>query len=328
MNLVRIGIVITLLSGCTQGIRTRRLLGPDHYVTPRTPTGEHALVVAATGWDDETPRTYRPPSQFERAGVVWIRPMVLTDRGWIQVRALHPDSTLRLYLRPTGLERGGFRPLTARSGTLGGELDTALRFFDAGPLGSEPRRINIADLQSPYAGDRLSHGDLLLVEVGPPGSEPERYLFRARDFGWRTRLGASLMIRAPLRSTEELPSPALMVNVALGYRFRTRQPVLEFLGERMTLVAGVGVGSAALESVSGPLDEQLQGAFNALLVGGGIEMFEFLSVQAIVNPRAPFRRDIRTEWTLGAGFDAVQFSRFFADAGARLFRDSPLREDR
>ena len=309
-------------------MRARRLLGPDRYVTPATRTGHHAAVVVASGWADEAAAPYLPPEAFAADQQSWIAPVVLTDRGWIEIHAHDPLSTLRVYSRSTGLDRRGFRPVVSRGGTLSGRTPTALRFLPRGPLGPSPLRLFVADLQNIHAGDRLEHGDLLLLEIGPPGAEPERYLFSTRDFGWHTRTGSSLLVRFPLSdAVDTSPTPALTLSMAVGYRYRSRRPALEFLGERVRLVGSIGVGSSILQT-SGPLDQQLQVAFNALLAGGGIELFEIVSVQLLANAQAPFRNDLDANWTLAAGFDAVQFSRFFANAGARLLRDHPLSEDR
>lgn len=318
------------LTACGTPLRARRLLGPDHYVVPDSPTGRHATVEITSGWAAEAAVPYRPEVAFVHEGVRWIRPVVLTDLGWIRIDPASEAVQLRIFVRSTGLDRGGFRQLHATSGTLGGRLPTTIRYLPSGPLGDAPLRLDVADLQNVYAGERLRHGDLLLLQIGPPGVEPERYLFRTREFGLHTRTGAGLLVRVPLPGTPSHapPSPALTLSMAVGYRYRSRSPLWEFLGERVRLVGSVGVGATVLDDVEGPLDEQLQGVFGAMLVGGGIELFESVSVQILANASAPFRADLSADWTLAAGFDAVQFGRFFADAGARLLREHPLSQDR
>ncbi|MBX2800603.1 MAG: hypothetical protein KTR31_23185 [Myxococcales bacterium] len=289
---------------------------------PHAPVGEQADVTVWSGWTGDVPRPYEAPVAFEQDGQQWVRPTVLADRGWISVQPKAPEVAVRVYARSTGLDKRGFRRVEYRAGTLEGRVPTAMRFMPRGPLGAEPLRLDVEDLQNPYLGDRLTHGDLLLLEVGPDGQEPERYLFTTREFGWRTRTGAGLLLRFPQAT------PAITLSLAVGYRYRTKSPVWDFLGERMMLVGSVGVGSSELSDVSGPLQEQLLGAFDALLVGGGIEWFEFLSVQVLMNAAAPFDDDVRPGLTVAAGFDAVQAAKFFADAGARLLREHPMREER
>ena len=329
-NVLLLLLVMVLATGCAVGTRARRVLGPDHYVFPDEAQGRHAQVLVHSGWQGEDFVPYAPHVAFEHEGERWLRPVVVNDRGQITVVPRHDGVGVSLYARGTGLSRRGFRPVIARTGTLAGHVPRAVRWLPSEPL-SGVYTLDIADLQNPWSGDALRHGDLLLLELSSPGERTERYVFDARRFGFRTRLGAGLLVRVPLQvrdDQEAQASPALTVSLSLGYRFRTQDPVWEFIGERITIVGSAGVGSTVLESVSGPLDEQLQGAFDSLLLGGGLEFFDFVSVQLLANARAPFHRDVDYGWTLAAGFDAVQFGRFFANAGARLQREHPLREDR
>ncbi len=323
---------LVLLVGCAPVNRARRVLGPDHYVYSETPEERHAQVLVRSGWQGEALAPYSPRLAYidDDDGERWVRPVIVADRGQIRVVPRHDDVTIRLYARSTGLRRRGFRPLLARSGTGANRNPTQIRFLPKAPL-REPWVLDIRDLQNVWSGDRLLHGDLLLLEVARPGAEPDRYLFDTHDFGFRTRFGAGVLVRVPLQSSEDSDapaSPAIVVSMALGYRFRTQNPVVEFLGERVMLIGSAGVGSAVLENVSGPINDQLQGAFQALVVGGGLEFFEFLSVQLLINARAPFLRGLEPGWTLAAGFDAVQAGRFFGNLGEQLLREHPSREDR
>jgi hypothetical protein len=243
---------------------------------------------------------------------------------------------LSLYVRRVGLERNDFLPVVARSGTLPRELPTTVRFEPRGPIPS-PHRLELRDLHSVYSDSPLEDGDLLLLEVGQPGQEPERYLFRALDFGWRTRVGAGLLVRVPLPWVESQEgaelAPVLTASLIGGYRFRTRQGGLLFVSEQLAGVVSVGIGSTAVSTAALPskdqrLDDQIEGVFNAALVGGGVELLQFFSFQLLGNASAPFRDGIESDWALAMGLDTVQLARFSRDLFSRLVKDRPLREDR
>lgn len=329
-TLLLCGLLLSTLSGCAVFSRARRVFGPDHNAFERQPTGRHAQVLVTSGWEGESPVPYAPRTAFEHDGVSWTLPVMVTDRGHIQVVPRHEAVQVRVFVRSTGLDPRGFRPVVARTGTVAGHEPKVVRFLPSAPL-EGPWVLDVGDLQNPWSPDRMKHGDILLVEVGVAGEEPERYLFDTHDFGWRTNAGASVLVRLPLvvhTDAEALPSPALTMSMKFGYRPRTQDRFLEFLGERMTVVASVGVGSTVLEQVSGPIDQQIQGAFDALLVGGGVEWFDFINVQLLASARGVFDPDVPAEWTIAAGFDAVQAGRFFANVGERLVREYPLRENR
>ncbi|MEQ1501309.1 MAG: hypothetical protein ABMB14_03720 [Myxococcota bacterium] len=319
------------IAGCAPATRVRRALAPETFVTPRSeaPRGEVATVLVDSGWEDEPAIPYRPVTRFTRDGVSWFEPVPITDRGSVEIVPRRPEAEIAVYARHTGLVQRDFRPVLTRSGTVDGELPTTIRFLPAGPLGAEPVTLALRDLHDVYNEEPLEDGDLLLIEVGVPGEDVDRYLFRSLDFGLRTRIGAGVMVRTPVpwfaeNETDTL-SPAFTLSLAVGYRPRTRRSGLSFVGERFALVGSVGVGSAALD-VQG-LDQQLQGAFNAALIGGGIEVFELVNVQLMGNVSAPFRDDLGSDLSLAFGVDAVQLARFADHLGDRLIREHRLVEE-
>jgi hypothetical protein len=324
-------LVALALSACAPATRARRLFAAERFATPATPTGELARVEVDSGWKGVAAAPYAPPIAFERDGVEWIGPVDVTDRGAIEVAPLRPDAELRIYARHEGLLPRDFRPVLARSGTLSRRLVTALRFEPAGPLGDEPVRLAMTDLQDVYNPEPIEDGDLVLLEVSAPGAATERYLLRARDFGLVLRGGAGLLVPVPIpwfESQRDVTiSPALAVSLMVGYRYRTPSPTVRWLGDQLALVGSIGIGSTVLDDPTSLLDDQLAGAFNAALVGGGVEVFRFANVQVLANASAPFRDDLEAGWTLAVGFDAVQFARFSRAAGARLLQEHPLAED-
>jgi hypothetical protein len=312
-------------------VRVRRALAPEDFVTPATPTGYLARVTVDQGWKDSEAAPYAPPVWFTREGVDWIEPVPLTDYGHLEVDPLRPDATVWLYARHVGLVQRDFQRITTRSGTIPGWLPTAIRFEPTEPLGDRVLEVDVRDLQSVYSDDRLEDGDLLLVEVRAPGQDSERYLFRAFDFGWRTRVGAGVLLRVPLPYLNErdtVLSPALTLSAALGYRPRSEHLGLWFIGEQFGLIGSIGIGSTVLEQKG--LSNQINSAFNALLVGGGLDVFKMFSVQILGNASAPFRAHPADEagFALAIGFDAVQFARFADNLGARLLREYPMAEER
>lgn len=316
-------------SACAPVTRVRRALAPESFVTPEQPVGRYASVVVNAGWSDLPPVPYFPPESFVRDGVRWVEPVSLTDRAQITISPLDGPITIDLLTRHTGLVQRDFQQVEARSGSLPGTLPTTLRFVPDGPLDS-PYTVQLRDLKNVYSDDPLADGDLLLIEVGAPNLEPDRYLFRLFDYGWRTRAGAGVLFRVPLPFEDQQGvtlSPALTLSLAVGYRARSRDPVLRFVNDRLMLVGSVGIGSTALTGTQG-LDQRIAGAFNAAVIGGGIEAFELVNLQILGNASAPFRDDLESDWALAIGFDAVQAARFADKLGARLLREHPMTEDR
>lgn len=319
------------VTGCAPLVRVRRALAPETFVTPATPTGQHASVIVETGLRSDPPVAYAPEIAFERDGETWIRPMVVANRGRLEVIPSRPDATVDVYIRHvySVVDPRDFVPVIARSGTLQGEMSTAIRFDPQGPLGDAPLRLELRDLNNVYSDDRLEDGDLLLVAVGAPGEEPDRYLFRALRFGMHTRGAAAVLLRTRLPGVDLPPeklTTAIAASLAIRYRFRPQTPFATFVSERTALIASLGIGSGvfAAESEGSKVDTVI----DALLIGGGIEGFRMFNLQILGNLTSIFERDVRPNWTLAVGFDAVQLARFASHIDARLWSDQPLHEDR
>lgn len=317
------------LAGCAPLTRVRRAFAPSDYLVPAASTGALADVTVDSGWKDEAPFAYAPQPEVVRDGTSWVGPVDVTDRGAVRISARRPDAEVAVYARHGGLAPRGFRPVLERAGTLPGELETALRFWPSGPLGDRAVDLAIEDLADVYNAEPVADGDLVLVEVSAPGVPPERYLFRVQDFGVRVRGGAGVLVRLPIPWVEDQRgaslSPALTASAFVNWRWRTRAPVVSWLGEQLALVGSVGIGSTELEDPG----ELFGGgnAFDAALVGGGIEVLQFASVQVLANASAPFRDDREAGYALAVGFDAVQFARFTAGLGERPVREHPMLED-
>lgn len=306
-----------VLGGCAH--RVGKFLAPDAYVVPRTDADPASTVTYASGWKDEEPRPYDPEIFDEH----WLRPVPITSDGWVEVRP--PDgASIDVWTRRPGVGDRGFEPVLGRTGALRKKLPSELRLgwtVEDGAL-----TLPIEHLANVYAGRPIEDGDLLLVRVDHGESE-ENYLFRVRRFGLRWRYGAGVLVRVPVpfvegqQFGEVLPSTTLALSLTLGIRPRTKSPALYFLTEQFALVSSVGLGSTAVDELQGQsrVDSQLSGAFNAAIVGGGLEAFRFVSLQTQVNLSSFLREGPETPWALAVGFDAVQFAGFTRDAVTRLF---------
>lgn len=334
---ILIAAAISLTAACAPLHRARRALAPETFVSPAPPTaGQLAAVEVSTGFTRGDPQfvPYAPVVVLERDGVAWASPLPITDRGVVRVTPVDPRAEVRVFVRHTGLIPRDFQPVTTRSGTLAGALPTTIRFLPHGPLPPDdvPFELHLHDLHNVYNEERVEDGDLLMVEISGPEAPTERYLFRSLEFGLRTRLGAAVLLRAPIPWIEGQQdvglSPALTASMAINYRVRSELAGWSFVGEQLALLVSAGVGSTVLEDVDGQIDDQLRGAFNAALVGGGIEVFRILGVQVLGNASAPFRDDLESGWTLAVGIDAVQAARFAEHLVTRLLFEHPQHEDR
>jgi hypothetical protein len=305
-------LLFALLSACAPLHQVGKFLAPPDYVLPAE---ERTLATAtyASGWAREEPRAYDPESFGPVDQVRYERPVPITVDGWVELAPLAEGESATVWVRHDGLVERDFRPVANLTGALPDRLPDEIRFLPD----SLPLRVSIGDLANPYAGEPIEDGDLVLLAVRGADGHVEHYVFRTLDFGFRARFGAGLLIRIPLEGDEQL-APALAASVALGYRPRTRQPGLSWVAEQLALVGSVGVGSTET-GVS-----TLSGALNAALLGGGVQVFGFVSGQVLVNVSSFLREADESSVALAVGFDAVQFARFTERAGPRLFSKNEL----
>lgn len=314
-------VLALTFGGCAH--RVAKFLAPEQVVIRTENRDGVATVTYASGWADEPPRAY-DPEPFRDA---WERPVEITVDGWIEVAPLEPGTEAKLYVRRMGLFPEDLQPVVEITGAIPGRIPNELRLlpFDR-PLDAT-RRLAIADLANPYAEHPIQDGDLVLLSVQGPEGPRAHYLFRTRDFGFRTRFGAGLLVRLPVPlvagDAEADLSPALAATLAVGYRPRTRSQGLDWVTEQVALVTTIGVGSTAIDSTVPGLDD-IGGAFNAALVGGGVELFDFVSAQVLVNLSSFLRNGEESNVALAVGFDAVQFARFTERAGTRLLKRNDL----
>jgi hypothetical protein len=302
--------VILSLAAC---VRVGRVLLPEEFVVSAQPTGALADVGVASGWRDELPAPYSPPE----AHPGWVRPVEVTDRGVVDVRVRRPDATAAWFVRRDDLVPHDFRPLLVTTGTLDGHTPTALWTL---PTGSGV--VSFADLQSPFAPEPVVDGDLVWLRVSAPGAPAEDYVFRARSFGLRFQPGAGVWVPVAVPGLDRAtlhPSPALVGMLGVRHRWRTRSPVVRFLGEQLGLVGAVGIGSTALEQ-QGPLTAQAAGAFDSAVVGGGVRVLQLVDAAVLVNASSAFRDGPEASLTVAVGIDAVRASFVAGKAAVRLTR--------
>lgn len=323
MRLLTLAVALSTLTGC--GGRVRKFFAPDAWVLPEGPTGTAARVRYDSGYRDDPPRTWSP-QPFDGPGGPWVQPITVTSRGWLEVDPLLADARVRLFLRHQGLVPHDFEEIHTVTGGLRRAVPNEIR-----PLPTRlehPWRLPLAQLHNVYNGYDFQDGDLLLVEVDAPGAPPEHYLFRTRKLGLRSKAGVGLLVRVPLPGGGDASvSPAFAATLAMGYRPRTRNPTLAWAGDKLGLVASLGVGSTAVDLGDDDVDAQLTSVLNAALAGGGIELYDVLSVQVLANLSSLGRERNEETATLAIGFDAVQFGRFTREAGIRLFSPNTLDED-
>ncbi len=302
-------------------MRIQKFLGSETYVMERSATGALAEVRIIDDLHRGTEPHPYAPEEVEMNGRWWVRPTVVSSEGAIELAPKRDEVELQLWMRHRGALSTNFLPVHSLSGALHLQLPTTIRplpRFVRGPL-----RLPLPDLHNVYNGAPLGDGDLLLIELSE-GSTVERYLFRTRQIGWRTDAGLGVLVQVPLPggSTNSF-SPVFAVSLAVGYRFPDGRPTLRWIGDNLTLVGSLGVGSTAVESGEVGV-EQLDSLLNAALLGGGIELYGFLSVQLFSNVSAPFRNAAEEPLTLAIGFDAVQFGLATRNALTRLFRKNEL----
>jgi hypothetical protein len=320
--------ILLFAVACAPATRVRRVLSPQRFVTPESTVGGEAAVVVTTGWANDPVLPYHPEVVFEKDGTRWVAPVEVTQKGTITVQPARPGLTMRVYRRGVGVVHGDFKEILYRSGTIDGRLETAIRPMPNAPLGIDPVTVSMRELTSPYSDDRVTDRDLVLVELTTPDlATTERYLFRNVRYGVRSRGGAGALFRIPLPfgepPDEPLP-PALNASLYLGYRFRHSPGVVRFVEERVMLALTAGISSAVLETQN--LDVPEIG--RSVLVGGGLEFYQILSVTPVVNASALVDPDIPPTWALAFGVDVVQLTRFTYGLASRLWKEHPLEEER
>lgn len=319
--------MLLLLVGCTLVGRVEKsLLAPD-YMTPVSPTGEAGVVTYDTGVKGDVPALYAPTLR-EVEGRQFFEVPEITSAGWIEVAPRSGAEALRLSVRSGSLNRHDFVPVRTFTGALDGELHNEIRFF---PEHSEvPVRISLRQLSNVYNEYDLSHGDLVLLEVGEPGAEAERYLFKVYEFGPRFKYSGGILLTVPLAfaggDMPETTSAVVAFTTSFAYRWRTRSPVLRWFGGNSAFIISTGVGSTALKApdVGTPVDEVVTAHLASIIAGGGFEFYDFVSVQALVNLSALDGDIAQAPWVLSVGFDTVRFGFFMRDLGTRLLRKNHL----
>jgi hypothetical protein len=319
--------VLVFALACAPATRVRRAFAPQRFVTPEVPVGEQAAVVVQTGWPGDPVLPYHPKVQYRTDGTDWISPVEVMHKGTISVLPVHSGSTMRVYRRHVGVAQRDFHEIRYRSGTLYGRLETAIRPLPIEPLGTEAVPIHMRELTSPFSDDRVADGDLVLVEItSPDGQDVEPYLFKNVRYGWRSRFGAGALVRVPLPwgdPPEEPLPPALTVSGFFGYRFRHAAPVVRWFEETFMFALTAGISSAFLESENFDVPE----IGRSVLVGGGLEIYQILSVTPVVNASAYTDPDETKVWALALGVDVVQLTKFTEALVLRLVREHPLAED-
>lgn len=321
-SLILLSLVL-VLPGC---LRSRKFLGAENYVMAERPRGEVAEVVIHSGWKDEPAQVWAPTEEPDDA---MTGPMTITEDGSVSITPQQEDVRLSLWLRHTGWNHGGFTQIKTVTGAIPGSISNEIRFL---PERLDERlELPMHQLQNVYNDYDVRDGDLLVIEVEAPDGAVERYSLVTTEFGVIPKFGVGVLVRTPLPffgNAQGEVAPAFAATAAFRYRFRTQNPFVTWLGRRVAVVTSMGVGSTALQTTDQSLQEELRAVFNAVVAGGGLEYYDFLSLQLLVNLSSLGRERPESTTTFAVGFDAVQFGRFTADAFTRLFWNNHLDKDR
>lgn len=288
-----------------------------------------AAVRYATGYHDDPVRLY-VPSPFFANEERWDTIPELTREGWIEVNPLTPGVVATLYVRNVARRDQGFQQVKGFTGEIHGAIANEILFLDTpGPLPG-PIRLPIGNLFKVYNGFSMRDGDLLLLELSQPSTgRIQRSVFQYRAFGLRSRVSYAVLFRVPVpglqdAETIDVGGLSFTVSLSLGYSFRAETAAARFVSDRLAAVALVGVGSTYQVDTTRPIDDQVRGAFTSGIIGAGIEVFDFLSLNFLFNPSSLTGNEAQSVWAAAVGFDAVKFATFTQDIIPRLFGDNEL----
>ena len=215
--------------------------------------GQVAQVHYTTGYGEE-PETLYAPEVVRADGRSFRVPLRVTSYGELRVTPQVPGATVAVYRRHSGLMPTGYERIVAVTGATPGVVPLEVR-----PLPERldgPLVVSMRDLHNVYNGFAFEDGDLLLVRVQAPEHATEDYLFQTRRIGLRTRFGAGVLVRVPFPEVTAAPlAPVLAGTVAVGYRPRTRAPIPSWLGDKVAVVASLGVGTTRLPAAAETVDE-------------------------------------------------------------------------
>lgn len=310
------------LAACGGATRTARVVAAPAHVLADTPTGALADVQVVTGQRGDEATAYDPP-RVDLDGTTWRRPVAVTSLGAVRLVPKQPDVHWTVWTRTDGPLPADFHPFPVATGVVADRLPVELRPLPD-PLPDEGLELPMAWLHDPWRPTPLSDGDLVLLELSD-GERTEHYLFRSRQLGWRLRPGAGLLVRVPFPEVTAAPlAPVLALSLSLGHRPRTAAPGWIWLGDHLAVVGSLGIGTTRLPDPTDPLDASLGSVYDAALGGGGLQMYDILSIQILANLTAVARNAQEADLTLAIGFDAVAFAQRTRQAGARLFRSRSL----
>ena len=314
-------LAVLLLAACTPARRVGKFLVPEQLAIAARPEDQLATITVASGWEREAPTPYWP-DQFVQDGVLYERPMPITEDGWVEVYPEVEGVRVRVATRHA---QGDFQPVVVLTGAIAGRVPNELRPLPGDTPLTGPFRLTMRDLANVYNPTPLRDGDLVLLTVSDPLGNAEHYLLLEQDFGFRTHVGAGVLVRVPLPLDPDTElSPALAGTLAVGYRPRIQRPGAAWIADQVALVVSAGIGSSVVD-LGAPSREELQGALGEALFGAGIEVFGFATGQVLVQASSWSQRDqAAPPLSLAVGVDAVKLARFTQNGLSRLFRANTL----
>jgi len=312
-------------SGCA-GVSTRlvKVLLPPEFVYRMEPTPPPAVVTYKTGYKADLPVVYRVPRSASNDGET-VRPPTVTRDGWIEVVPRRTPVLVRIFVRNIGIEETEFFELKSFTGNVPYELASEIRFVETLVPTAQPTRIVLRNLKNPYNGYTVRDSALVLIEVVDPAQRKTwRYLFEYKDFGSRQKISFNVVINVPAGFLRDIGIPnvgsgvgnaAFTMSYSFGYRFRTQNKVLQWLGDKVSVVGMIGTSATPV------FDNAL---FNQLSVGVGVEYYDFLSTGLLMDTDT-VGNFAAGRWGIVIGFDAVRAADFTRKLTQKLFGANQLK---
>ena len=316
---------------------------------------DSALVMYRLEQDPSTENT-RPPQLFSKSKIeLVVSPGVNPKR-----------LKLRIFVKNDPHYDGDLIEVKTLVGEIPGSLPNAVTFVeDLFPQRYQRLILYPDDLVGPYQGIRLQAHDWLILSVEDQSSgSTQKIIFEYVPTGYRVSTGAHLLFSTGInlldtgvaqiesktisqvtpRRRSELASAggqidpggldlALTFTAAIGYRGTARNGPKRWFGDHFTLVFDIGVGNVGeierILSEGTATEDRVTILQNQLLLGVGVQLFDFVSLHLLNNVAAnfPVRRGLDFEAVLipELGFDVATAVRFSKRLYERLFTPTTRR---
>ena len=268
---------------------------------------------------------------------------------------------LRIFVKNEPHLDGDLIEIKTIVGEIPGELPNAVTFVeDLFPQRHPRLSLYPDDLVGPYQGIRLqAHDWLVLYLEDHSNGSVQKIIFEYVPTGYRVSTGAHLLFstginlldvgvaqiesttatqksprrRSELASADGQIDPggldlALTFTAAVGYRGKARNGPRRWLSDQLTLVFDIGVGNVGeierILSEGTAAQDRVTILQNQLLLGVGVQVFDFVSLHLLNNVVANFPvkqgQDFEAVLIPELGFDVATAVRFSRRLYERLFK--------